>query len=62
MEEGGASILGSGGQQGELFVMGASLTWWEGDQFGFHGGAMCKATLDFVRASTVCKSGVVAPE
>ena len=25
-EEGGASILGSGGQQSELFVMGASLT------------------------------------
>ena len=40
--------MGSGGQQDELFVMGASMTWWEGDQFGFHGGAMCKATLDFV--------------
>ena len=25
-EEGGASMLGSGGQQGELFAMGASLT------------------------------------
>ena len=27
--------------------MGA-LLWWEGDQFSFQGGAMCKATLDFV--------------
>ena len=32
----------------ELFVMGASLTCWEGDQFCFQGGTMCKATLDFV--------------
>ena len=44
-EEGEASILASGGQQGELFVMGALL---EGGQFGFQRGAMCKATLDFV--------------
>ena len=28
--------------------MGVSLMRWEGDQFGFQGGAMCKATLDFV--------------
>ena len=39
-EERGA-ILGPGGPQSELFVMGASLTPWEGDQFGFQGGAMC---------------------
>ena len=28
--------------------MDASLTGWEGDQFGFQHWAMCKATLDFV--------------